>query len=146
MAEYRDNLIKEAEALILHDFPAKVLKFDEILKSPEFSHERLAEVLPDINSIIPMPKLVDPNSQMEVDLPTKKIRSSETSSKHIMRFSNNRIFFSASLCFCGRSRQIERKIDWIDIVGPFVVARDRWIDQQIEDLDNVLGLTLDSLH
>jgi hypothetical protein len=106
LAEYRDNLIKEAEALILYDFPAKVLKFDEILKSSEFSHERLAEVLPDINSIIPMPKLVDPNSQMEVDLPTKKIRSSETSSKYIGSFFYL-CYFSPCLRVCGWSRQIE---------------------------------------
>jgi hypothetical protein len=81
LAEYRDRVIKEAEELVLNDFPAKVLKFDEILKSPEFSHERLAEVLPDIESIIPMPKLTD-QSLMEVDQqPAKKLRSTETFSK-----------------------------------------------------------------
>lgn len=82
MAEYRDNLIKEAEDLVLNDFPAKVLQFEELLNSPEFSHERLSELVPSIETIVPMPKLVDPGSQMDVD-PPKKMRSSETSSNKI---------------------------------------------------------------
>jgi len=78
LAEYRDKVIIEAENLILNEFPAKVLQFEAILNSPDFSHSRLKEVLPEIDSIVPMPKLQS-SSQMEVDPPAKKVCSSETS-------------------------------------------------------------------
>lgn len=80
LADYRDKVIAEAESLILNDFPAKVLQFEAILNSPEFSHSRLKEVLPDIDSIFPAPKLQ--SSEMEVDPPAKKMRLTENSGKH----------------------------------------------------------------
>jgi len=78
LADYRDKVIAEAENLVVNEFPAQVLKFESILNSPDFSHSRMKEVLPDIDTIVPMPKLQN-SSQMEVDPPAKKIRSSETS-------------------------------------------------------------------
>jgi proteasome activator subunit 3 (PA28 gamma) len=78
LANYRDSVIADAENLIFNEFPAKVLQFEALLNSPDFSHSRMKEVLPDIDSIIPMPKL-QPPSQAEVEPPAKKIRFSDNS-------------------------------------------------------------------
>ncbi|KAI6229718.1 hypothetical protein M3Y99_01147200 [Aphelenchoides fujianensis] len=73
LANYRDNLLVEAEEIVRNGFPASVLRFNELLNSSEFSHDRLTDLLPDVNSIVPMPKQVDGAQEMEVD-PPKKMR------------------------------------------------------------------------
>jgi proteasome activator subunit 3 (PA28 gamma) len=64
---YKQNLIKEAEKIILEKFPKKILEFNELLERHDFSYERLQELLPDPNEIIPVPltQLNDKDGQPE---------------------------------------------------------------------------------
>lgn len=50
---YKANLIKEAEKIVLEEFPKKVLEFNNLLEDDQFSYERLPELLPNIDLGIP---------------------------------------------------------------------------------------------
>uniref|UniRef100_A0A1I8ENX3 Proteasome activator pa28 beta subunit family protein n=2 Tax=Wuchereria bancrofti TaxID=6293 RepID=A0A1I8ENX3_WUCBA len=50
---YKTNLMKQAEKIVLEEFPKKVLEFNNLLEDEQFSYERLPEVLPNIDLGIP---------------------------------------------------------------------------------------------
>uniref|UniRef100_A0A914GZI2 Uncharacterized protein n=1 Tax=Globodera rostochiensis TaxID=31243 RepID=A0A914GZI2_GLORO len=51
--EYKNELLKEAEAIVEEKFPSKVIEFNELLKSPKYQYDRLVEVtaLTDVNDM-----------------------------------------------------------------------------------------------
>uniref|UniRef100_A0A914H0W3 Proteasome activator complex subunit 3 n=1 Tax=Globodera rostochiensis TaxID=31243 RepID=A0A914H0W3_GLORO len=55
--EYKNELLKEAEAIVEEKFPSKVIEFNELLKNPKYQYDRLVEVtaLTDVNDILPAP-------------------------------------------------------------------------------------------
>ncbi|MCP9258100.1 Proteasome activator complex subunit 3 [Dirofilaria immitis] len=50
---YKTNLMKQAEKIVLEEFPKKVLEFNNLLEDEQFSYERLPELLPNIDLGIP---------------------------------------------------------------------------------------------
>ncbi|VDK68357.1 unnamed protein product [Onchocerca ochengi] len=50
---YKTNLMKQAEKIVLEEFPRKVLEFNNLLEGEQFSYERLPELLPNIDLGIP---------------------------------------------------------------------------------------------
>ncbi|VDN02051.1 unnamed protein product [Thelazia callipaeda] len=50
---YKKKLMKEAEKIVLEEFPKKVLEFNGLLENEQFSYDRLPEILPSINLGIP---------------------------------------------------------------------------------------------
>ncbi|CAG9531998.1 unnamed protein product [Cercopithifilaria johnstoni] len=50
---YKTNLMKQAEKIVLEEFPKKVLEFNNLLEDEKFSYERLPELLPNIDLGIP---------------------------------------------------------------------------------------------
>lgn len=55
MTEYRENVLTEAETIVLNKFPQKVLEFDSFLHSERFSFDRLPELMPNLEEILPIP-------------------------------------------------------------------------------------------
>nr|XP_037292012.1 proteasome activator complex subunit 3-like [Rhipicephalus microplus] len=72
--EYKERLKKEAEELVLHKFPEKILELETLLKTDKFSKTDLAAVHVDINIPVPEPPFIN----HEADLPAAKKRRLET--------------------------------------------------------------------
>uniref|UniRef100_A0A914GZB0 Proteasome activator complex subunit 3 n=2 Tax=Globodera TaxID=31242 RepID=A0A914GZB0_GLORO len=55
--DYKNELLKEAEAIVEQKFPSKVIEFNELLKNPKYQYDRLVEItaLTDVNAILPAP-------------------------------------------------------------------------------------------
>ncbi|KAL4002782.1 Proteasome activator pa28 beta subunit family protein [Acanthocheilonema viteae] len=53
LSVYKTNLMKQAEKIVLEEFPKKVLEFNNLLEDEQFSYERLPELLPNIDLGIP---------------------------------------------------------------------------------------------
>lgn len=58
--EYKDNLIKKAEELIIKGFPEKIVKLNDLLATPEFAERNFTDVYQDLN--IPVPDPIDLNN------------------------------------------------------------------------------------
>lgn len=58
--DYKDNLIKKAEELIIKGFPEKIVKLNDLLATPEFSERNFTDVYQDLN--IPVPDPIDLNN------------------------------------------------------------------------------------
>ncbi|CAN7997213.1 unnamed protein product [Ixodes hexagonus] len=71
--EYKERLKKEAEELVLHKFPEKILELEALLKTDKFSKTDLAAVHADINIPVPDPPL----QNHETELPSGKKRKLE---------------------------------------------------------------------
>ena len=55
--EYKDNLIKKAEELILTGFPEKIVQLNELLATPKFAERNFSDVYQSLN--IPIPDPID---------------------------------------------------------------------------------------
>ncbi|CAI5444707.1 unnamed protein product [Caenorhabditis angaria] len=53
----------EAERLVKEEFPKRVIEFDQILKSPRLSYDRLSEILPNPDTILPIPAVENGNDE-----------------------------------------------------------------------------------
>ncbi|XP_043481326.1 proteasome activator complex subunit 3 isoform X1 [Leptopilina heterotoma] len=69
--EYKDSLKTKAEQLIVKGFPEKIVKLNELLETPGFSHQDLSKVHQELNIPIPEPILLN-HSQEEP--PSKRAR------------------------------------------------------------------------
>ncbi|KHN79450.1 Proteasome activator complex subunit 3 [Toxocara canis] len=58
MEAYKEKLLKEAEKIVLEEFPKKVIEFNNLLESGQFSYGRLPELLPDTDLNIPYPNQI----------------------------------------------------------------------------------------
>uniref|UniRef100_T1DET4 Putative proteasome subunit n=1 Tax=Psorophora albipes TaxID=869069 RepID=T1DET4_9DIPT len=58
--EYKDNLIKKAEELIIKGFPEKIVKLNDLLATPQFAERNFSDVYQDLN--IPVPDPIEINS------------------------------------------------------------------------------------
>lgn len=61
---YKKKLLAEAERLVLEEFPKKVIEFNNLLESGQFSYDRLPELLPDTDLNIPCP--IHTNDSLDV--------------------------------------------------------------------------------
>lgn len=68
---YRDTLLKEAEAIVLQKFPAKVIEFNELLNNPKYNYSRLSEITASahVDSVLPIP--VDAKNNCENKFPKR---------------------------------------------------------------------------
>ncbi|XP_029831043.1 proteasome activator complex subunit 3 isoform X2 [Ixodes scapularis] len=62
--EYKERLKKEAEELVLHKFPEKILELEALLKTDKFSKTDLAAVHADINIPVPDPPLQNHEAEL----------------------------------------------------------------------------------
>jgi len=74
VSEFKEQIKKEAEALVLKTFPQKILELQSLLKSPKFTIKNLSDICTDIN--IPIPEHPFPvhnhNDNSDGDQPSKK--------------------------------------------------------------------------
>ena len=56
--EYKNELIKKAEHLIVHGFPDKIVKLNTLLETPQFAERNFKEVYQDLNIPVPDPVLI----------------------------------------------------------------------------------------
>ncbi|XP_058812014.1 proteasome activator complex subunit 3 [Topomyia yanbarensis] len=64
--DYKDNLIKKAEDLIIKGFPEKIVKLNDLLSTPQFAERNFSDVYQDLN--IPVPDPIELNN-VEVEKP-----------------------------------------------------------------------------
>jgi len=69
--DYKTDLIKKAEQLIVTGFPEKICKLNELLATPQFSERNFKEVYQDLNIPVPDPILLTPDSETP---PAKRAR------------------------------------------------------------------------
>lgn len=77
MEEYKNDLITQAEGLILKGFPEKIVQLNELLATPMFNNRDLTEVYQDMNIPVPDPiVLLGSNNGHEDDEPppTKRMK------------------------------------------------------------------------
>ncbi|CAD5230482.1 unnamed protein product [Bursaphelenchus xylophilus] len=131
--EYKSELLHEAEDLVLNGFPAKVVKFNELLNSPEFSHGRLSELLPDVDSIVPIPRKVGQDA-MECDTPAKKIKGDGGTSTPVYVFSGGVVPSNAKLTAMTSSTRelIRATVEEINKVKMWII----FLIPRIEDGNN----------
>ncbi|VDL81572.1 unnamed protein product [Nippostrongylus brasiliensis] len=55
--DYKTELFKEAERIVMEEFPKKVIEYDNMLKTNRFSYARLPEMMPDPDLNIPVPSV-----------------------------------------------------------------------------------------
>ena len=141
LANFRDELLTQAEAIVLEKFPAQVLAFNAALDSHEFSHARLPEVLLSVEDVVPTPKLNNHEQAMETDAPKKMRTQSGAICTFLVSFlpsnKNSRFLSNARLRLPRRSGQIQRKFDGGHEQGAQDASRHGRVDQQSEALDFV---------
>ncbi|KAL6725976.1 hypothetical protein Aduo_007992 [Ancylostoma duodenale] len=71
--DYKAELFKEAERIVMEEFPRKVIEYDALLKTRRFSYERLPEMMPDPDLNIPIPS-VAAVKEIDGDAPVAKKR------------------------------------------------------------------------
>ncbi|KAK6746151.1 hypothetical protein RB195_012331 [Necator americanus] len=76
--DYKAELFKEAERIVMEEFPRKVIEYDALLKTRRFSYERLPEMMPSSDLNIPVPSVVALND-VDGDVPATKKRKLEDS-------------------------------------------------------------------
>lgn len=76
MAEYKIELIKKAEDLILDEFPAKILELNDLLAQPIFADRKFEKIYQSLNIPVPEPVAVDEdlNNHHEDPPPTKRAK------------------------------------------------------------------------
>ncbi|XP_055526094.1 proteasome activator complex subunit 3 [Wyeomyia smithii] len=101
--EYKDNLIKKAEELIIKGFPEKIVKLNDLLSTPQFSERNFSDVYQDLN--IPVPDPIELNNtepmKSESDEPTAKrsrIDLSTISGTRVMALPNGRVQCNTPIC------------------------------------------------
>ncbi|WKY02734.1 hypothetical protein Q1695_016196 [Nippostrongylus brasiliensis] len=74
--DYKTELFKEAERIVMEEFPKKVIEYDNMLKTNRFSYARLPEMMPDPDLNIPVPSVTHLND-VDGDAPSAKKRRLE---------------------------------------------------------------------
>lgn len=69
--DYKTALFKEAERIVMEEFPKKVIEYDDLLKTHRFSYARLPEMMPDADLNIPVPCVATAND-VDGDAPATK--------------------------------------------------------------------------
>ncbi|KAE9414714.1 hypothetical protein Angca_008343 [Angiostrongylus cantonensis] len=72
--DYKLELFKEAERIVMEEFPKKVIEYDNLLKTYRFSYARLPEMIPDPDLNIPVPHVIHSSSMEDKDSPVVKKR------------------------------------------------------------------------
>ncbi|KAJ1359724.1 hypothetical protein KIN20_018510 [Parelaphostrongylus tenuis] len=72
--DYKLELSKEAEQIVMVEFPKKVIEYDNLLKTYRFSYARLPEMIPDSDLNIPVPHVTNSNAVEDQDAPVVKKR------------------------------------------------------------------------
>lgn len=113
--EYKDNLIKKAEELIIKGFPEKIVKLNDLLATPEFAERNFTDVYQDLN--IPVPDPIDLNNaeseKADSDEPGAKrarVDLSSVSGTKVMALPNGRVECNTPIC------------DLIKVVKPVIRA------------------------
>uniref|UniRef100_A0A1I8A4H1 Proteasome activator complex subunit 3 n=1 Tax=Steinernema glaseri TaxID=37863 RepID=A0A1I8A4H1_9BILA len=57
LADYKKNLLVQAEKIVLEEFPKRVIQFNELLEDEQFSYELLSSYLPDLEFNLPRPEV-----------------------------------------------------------------------------------------
>jgi len=70
--DFKDEIKKEAEDLVLKTFPRKILELQALLNSPNFTIKKLSDICTDINIPVPEQPFVNHVDKAEGDLPSKK--------------------------------------------------------------------------
>ncbi|TKR75958.1 hypothetical protein L596_017176 [Steinernema carpocapsae] len=79
LTDYKADLIKKAEKIVLEEFPKRVIKFNDLLEDEQFSYDLLSTYLPDLEFNLPRPLEDIPklNSPKEEGEPSKKRKRAE---------------------------------------------------------------------
>lgn len=75
MQEYKEELKKQAEQLVLRGFPETIVKLNNILETPQFKNRRFADVHQELNIHIPDPIILNSHT----DLPPSKKKKLDNS-------------------------------------------------------------------
>ncbi|XP_054169226.1 proteasome activator complex subunit 3-like isoform X2 [Oppia nitens] len=72
--EFKEQIKKEAETLVLKTFPRKILELQALLNSAKFTIEKLSDICTDINIPVPTPtdSINNHKDHSDGDLPSKK--------------------------------------------------------------------------
>ncbi|KAH6939730.1 hypothetical protein HPB50_021103 [Hyalomma asiaticum] len=134
--EYKERLKKEAEELVLHKFPEKILELETLLKTDKFSKTDLSAVHVDINIPVPEPPFIN----HEADLPTAKKRRLETLENEITDFLPHMSLFAGTKVLVlptGSVGTNNHIVSIVDIVKPKI-----W---QLVDDTNILKMWIQFL-
>ncbi|KAK5965010.1 hypothetical protein GCK32_003992 [Trichostrongylus colubriformis] len=71
--DYKAELFKEAERIVMEEFPKKVIEYNNLLQTHRFSYARLPEMMPDPDLNIPVPCAAHLND-VDGDAPATKKR------------------------------------------------------------------------
>ncbi|XGW14017.1 hypothetical protein V3C99_000362 [Haemonchus contortus] len=71
--DYKAELFKEAERIVMEEFPRKVIEYNNLLQTHRFSYARLPEMMPDPDLNIPVPCVAHVND-VDGDAPASKKR------------------------------------------------------------------------
>lgn len=72
--EYKNDLIKKAETLILKGFPEKILQLNDLLETPMFQNRDFDSVFHDLDIPVPDPILLNNNHEEDEPPPSKRKR------------------------------------------------------------------------
>lgn len=75
MQEYKDELKKQAEQLVLKGFPETIVKLNNILETPQFKNRRFTDVHQELNIHVPDPIILNSHT----DLPPLKKKKLDNS-------------------------------------------------------------------
>lgn len=102
--EYKDNLIKKAEDLIIKGFPEKIVKLNDLLATPQFSERNFSDVYQDLNIPVPDPieiSSVQDAEKCETDEPGAKrarLDLATVSGTKVMALPNGRVQCNTPIC------------------------------------------------
>lgn len=97
MQEYKDNLIKKAEELIVTGFPAKIVKLNDLLSTNDFSERNFTSVYQDLNINVPDPVILNDVADHP---PSKRSRveSSDVQGTKVMILPSGSVKCNKSIC------------------------------------------------
>lgn len=97
--EYKDNLIKKAEELIIKGFPEKIVKLNDLLSTPKFSERNFADVYQDLNIPVPDPIEIGDGVKTESDEPgAKRARVDLPTGTKVMALPSGRVECNTPIC------------------------------------------------
>lgn len=97
--EYKDNLIKKAEELIIKGFPEKIVKLNDLLSTPKFSERNFADVYQDLNIPVPDPIEIGDGVKTESDEPgAKRARVDLPAGTKVMALPSGRVECNTPIC------------------------------------------------
>ncbi|CAG9810014.1 unnamed protein product [Chironomus riparius] len=95
--QYKDSLIKKAEELIVHGFPAKIVQLNDLLATEKFAERNFNDVHQDLNINVPEP-IVNDDDEPPTAKRARVEAATDTTGTRVMILPNGSVKCNLPIC------------------------------------------------